>query len=289
MPSLTAVPEPPQHQSVAAELIFLSPLLKEKPFHYRAPPPAGKPVSNVVTESQVVNITDLRTLSEGERKGLTIDSAGFQIVEHKSSMAEKDFLDEAVIRDAYYKECAELLQSITGAGRIFIYDHTVRRVKPGEAESAGNRRPGLGVHGDQTPKAGAAQVYLHLGEEAERLSKGRVQIINVWRPIKPVVATPLSYGDYRTFDANKDLVGCDLFYPDRDGEIYNVKHNAAQKWYYMKDQTPEETVLLKCYESEEKPGRALMTPHSAFIDPTVPADAPARESIEVRALVFYDN
>jgi hypothetical protein len=33
---------------------------------------------------------------------------------------------------------------------------------------------------------------------------------------------------------------------------------------------------------------ARLTPHTAFSDPTTPADAPARQSIELRALVFYD-
>jgi hypothetical protein len=32
---------------------------------------------------------------------------------------------------------------------------------------------------------------------------------------------------------------------------------------------------------------ARFTPHSAFIDPTAPTDAPPRESIEVRTLVFH--
>ena len=33
---------------------------------------------------------------------------------------------------------------------------------------------------------------------------------------------------------------------------------------------------------------ALFSPHTGFQDPTTPADAPPRESIELRALVFYD-
>jgi hypothetical protein len=32
---------------------------------------------------------------------------------------------------------------------------------------------------------------------------------------------------------------------------------------------------------------ARFTPHSAFIDPTASPDAPPRESIEVRTLVFH--
>jgi hypothetical protein len=34
---------------------------------------------------------------------------------------------------------------------------------------------------------------------------------------------------------------------------------------------------------------ALCTPHTSFEDPTTPKDAPTRESIELRALVFYDD
>lgn len=30
-----------------------------------------------------------------------------------------------------------------------------------------------------------------------------------------------------------------------------------------------------------------MTAHTAFIDPTTPPDAPKRQSIELRALLFY--
>ena len=33
---------------------------------------------------------------------------------------------------------------------------------------------------------------------------------------------------------------------------------------------------------------ALCTPHTSFADPTAPKDAKPRESIEIRALVFYD-
>jgi hypothetical protein len=33
---------------------------------------------------------------------------------------------------------------------------------------------------------------------------------------------------------------------------------------------------------------AILTPHTAFDDPTTSPDAPKRESIELRALVFYD-
>ena len=54
-------------------------------------------------------------------------------------------------------------------------------------------------------------------------------------------------------------------------------------------------MLLKCFDSrgegEEGGGRkglAVRTPHTAFVDPDTRPDAPGRQSIEVRCLVFYE-
>ena len=61
----------------------------------------------------------------------------------------------------------------------------------------------------------------------------------------------------------------------------------------MKDMSPEEVMLLKCFDSysevnSTRKGIAAYAPHTAFVDPNTPADAPGRQSIEVRALVFYE-
>jgi len=45
-------------------------------------------------------------------------------------------------------------------------------------------------------------------------------------------------------------------------------------------------ILLTCYDWKDD-GRARLTAHSAFEDPTRGPDAVSRESIEVRALVFW--
>ena len=45
-------------------------------------------------------------------------------------------------------------------------------------------------------------------------------------------------------------------------------------------------LLLKCFDSNTD-GRARFAPHTAFVDPTTPPDAPPRESIELRTLVFH--
>src|SRR4029077_17224688 len=125
-----------------------------------------------------------------------------------------------------------------------------------------------------------------LPAEAEELLRGRVQIINLWRPIHgPVQDAPLAVCDALSV-APEDLLASDLVYRDRIGETYSVTYNPAHRWFYLSAMTPDEALLLKCYDSSTD-GRARFAPHSAFTDPTAPADAPLRESIELRTLVFH--
>jgi hypothetical protein len=105
-------------------------------------------------------------------------------------------------------------------------------------------------------------------------------------PIRgPLRDSPLAVC-YVTTVAVDDLVATDLIYPKRNGETYSVKFNLAHRWFYFPEMMSYEALLLKCYDSEAD-GRARFAPHTAFVDPTTPADAPLRESIELRTLVFH--
>jgi len=86
--------------------------------------------------------------------------------------------------------------------------------------------------------------------------------------------------------APQDVVASDLVYPHRVGETYAFTYNPNHSWYYFPHLEPSEVILLKCYDSKAD-GRARFTTHTAFADPTSPPDAASRESIEVRALVFF--
>jgi hypothetical protein len=125
-----------------------------------------------------------------------------------------------------------------------------------------------------------------LPNEAEKLLRGRVQIINVWRPIRgPLRDTPLAVCDARSVKPEQ-LVASDLVYTNRVGETYSVLFDPGHRWFYAPEMRVDEALLLKCYDSNGD-GRARFAPHSAFTDPTTPPDALARESIEIRALVFH--
>lgn len=132
-----------------------------------------------------------------------------------------------------------------------------------------------------------SRVPFHLPDDADELVKGRVQIINVWRPIKTVLRDPLAVADAHSVP-DSDLVVTELIYPTRRGETYAVRPNEGHKWHYKSGLTPEEVLLIKCFDSKTD-GRARRVPHTAFVDSGAAPDAPARESIEVRALVFHED
>lgn len=73
-----------------------------------------------------------------------------------------------------------LISCSTGATRVFIFDHTIRRAAADRRDGTTQiRGPGKRVHIDQTYRASENRVKHHLPDEADELLKKRFQIINV--------------------------------------------------------------------------------------------------------------
>ncbi|MCC8431141.1 CmcJ/NvfI family oxidoreductase [Reyranella aquatilis] len=266
--------------SVVADMNYLAPMT-ERPRNYTFDPAPGVPRSNIENEVRAVAIHDARPVAGS----VSLDANGFALVEHRSAV--RDFFDDEEVRRVYYPEVERLVREATGADRVHIFDHTTRRRVPDvEAQADAPRQPVRRVHIDHTARSGPQRVRDLLPDEADELLKGRVQVVNLWRPIKgPLLDSPLAVCDATTISFD-DLVPSDLVYPHRVGETYSVKFNPAHRWYYVPRMRTDEALLLKCCDtSVGVPAR--YTPHSAFTDPTAPADAPPRESIEVRTLVFH--
>jgi hypothetical protein len=266
---------------VRAELNYLAPGTA-RPRTYTYDPPAGTPRSTVVNEPRTLFIADARPIV----REVSLDRHGFALVRHQSRVA--DFYNEQEVRSVYYPEAEHVLKEATGADRVYIFDHTVRRRVPGGEDRRADqpRQPVPRVHVDHTETSGPQRVRDLLPEEARDLLRGRVQIINIWRPIRgPLLDTPLAVCDAATVKPEQ-LVASDLVYPNRVGETYSVTYDPAHRWFYVPRMRADEALLLKCYDSRTD-GRARFAPHGAFTDPTTPADAPPRESIEIRALVFH--
>ena len=265
---------------VLADMNYLVPMA-ERPRNYTFEPPTGVPRSNITNEARRVPIRDMRPVADR----VSLDANGFALVKHQSAV--RDFFDDEEVRRVYYPEVERVLKLVTGAHRVHIFDHTTRRrVAGAEDRSGAPRQPVQRVHIDHTARSGPQRVRDLLPDEADELLKGRVQVINLWRPIRgPLQDSPLAVCDATSISLD-DLVPSDLVYPHRVGETYSVTYNPAHRWYYVPGMQPDEALLLKCSDTATNiPAR--FTPHSAFIDPTASADAPPRESIETRILVFH--
>ncbi|EIW75995.1 hypothetical protein CONPUDRAFT_158774 [Coniophora puteana RWD-64-598 SS2] len=254
----------------------------------------GKRICNWTEDEHQMEIKNIRETFETERvfgkqATYTLNTSGFQF--HRQPTTHQDFTSDTAVKQGYYPECVEMFKKLTGASEVVIFDHTIRRRNPGAPDdSPDKRQPVSLVHVDQTLKSSLARVNLHCSpaDVPKRLTQ-RFQVVNLWRPIeREAWDWPLALCDYRSVDPEKDLIPVALVYPDREGETYGVTYNPNHRWHYLRGMTPDELVLIKCFDSLQDGSVARLTPHTAFCDPTTPEGSPYRSSIEVRAILFYD-
>ncbi len=252
-----------------------------KPVNYAYDPPAGVPRRSGKYLAQTVAIRNGRELLSK----FSLDTNGFLLMEHETAV--KDFYDPDEVKSVYYPEVERLIRRVTGAERVVVFDHIMRNPVLAERGEKGARAPAKVVHNDYSMESAPGRVRAHLSEqEADRLLKNRFAEINVWRGIRgPIESSPLALCDARSLD-EKDIAPTDLVYRDRVGETLGFLFNPMQRWYYFPRMRRNEAILLKCYDSKDD-GRARFTAHTSFEDPNSPPNAAPRESIEVRALVFW--
>jgi hypothetical protein len=261
---------PAKVKGFKTKLSFYASTFDGKPgFNYVEKPTNGI-YSNVTTSSHQLLVTDIR----GSEDQVNLDRDAVltisNIPDHGCT-----FTDDASVINDFYPEVEQLLlQHVPGAQRVFIFDHTIRR-------KFGDRGPVLRAHIDQTPASALARITRHLPDEAACLSKGRVRLINFWRPINGTVENyPLAFALSGSVPDAK-LESVKHHYPTWTGETYGVGYGEGQNWCYWSKMGNSDALLLQCFDSE-KGGRLA---HSAVVDPTSTSQK-YRESIEVRALVF---
>jgi len=274
--------------TTTATLAFATrPANGERAIHrYVVDPLTGERPRNFGLEDKSVIIENVR----GKEDSVSLDTTGFQF--YKDPITKINFDDEEEIRRVYYSESIELVKKYTGASRVEIFEHTVRRRIPGQADVDGRRQPLSRVHVDQTAATAIALIHKHLPPaDVPKLLQNRFQIINVWRPLEyPAIDWPLTLCDYRSVDVENDTFSVSRVSADNKSELelMAVQYSENQKWKYLHGMTPEEFVLFKCAESIKDGSVAVFVPHTGFSDPTTPEGTPYRQSVELRTLVFYD-
>ena len=227
--------------------------------------------------SYTMLIHDARPLMDS----LSLDVEGFEL--KRCETAVSNFYDPAQVRSVYYPEVEKLVKEATGASKVVAFEHDVRCAPKARRGVNAVREPVKVVHDDYTEKSAPGRIRLYLPDEAHILVQSRYEVINVWRPINgPVQESPLAICDARSI-REEEIV------PTEEGvkhEVYLFNFNPRHQWFYFPRMETDEALLFKCFDSLND-GRARLTAHSAFDDPTTPPDASSRESIEVRTLAFF--
>lgn len=250
-------------------------------------------MENVRSSNLVFEAGDEEVIHDA-RQNMTrfsLDHQGFMF--RKFATALESFQDRDDIENIYLPEVEELLrQELDSVDRVFVFDWRIRHNETVEGRKfvdANDRlqplTPADHAHVDQAPVAAIGRVQHHLPDEAEDLLKGRVRIINSWRPLVDIVEDrPLALCDGSSIRPS-DLVEADHIRKNYDGANYYAKKSKMYKWYYLNRQRKDEITLFKNFDSD-----ASVTPcclHTSFshADPP-PHGAIPRRSIETRALVF---
>jgi hypothetical protein len=210
---------------------------------------------------------------------------GFVLAPHATAV--KDFFDEDEVTRVYYPEIEKLILAEAGAARVVVFDHTVRTTDPRHHADRWIRNTVKSVHNDYTERSAVQRIRDILPrDEAEAALQRRHAIIQVWRSVAPVVESePLAMCDGRTIPQS-GFIRNERRYRDRVAETYHIAHNPAHRWYYFPRMTRDEALVFKVFDSDAAAG-VRFTAHTSFDDPTTPPGAKPRESIEMRALVFY--
>jgi hypothetical protein len=132
---------------VTADFNYLTPS-PDRPRIYTFEPPSGEPKSNIVPEPHSLPVNNIRPISGA----VSLDLEGFALVRQKSVV--KDFYDDDEVKAVYYPEAERLIKAETGADRVIVFDHTVRKRIPSSADirDGGPRQPVARVHVDHTEK-----------------------------------------------------------------------------------------------------------------------------------------
>ncbi|XXH05945.1 hypothetical protein Hte_012388 [Hypoxylon texense] len=206
--------------------------------------------TNLLWEEKTVHVEDFRNQVEYQ-----LDSHGFTAC-HLPGFAELP--DESTIKEKYLPAVRGMLErELDSVGTVFIFDWRIRSsrrdAKAERVNFSDQSQPLLPsnyAHIDTAPISVIQRIQNSFPNDASRILRQRVRAVNVWKPLcNPVHDWALAMCDGTTVKPG-DLVETDSI---RQGSIstnYYVKYNKDQKWYFLKNQSPDEALLFKHFDSE---------------------------------------
>jgi hypothetical protein len=267
---------------VEAPINYLADGVEDSIFYTNSPERSHMPL-----RTEVMRIENVRA-SRGE---VTLERHGVQLID--APTAVRNFRDREAAFEPHRKEVEAHLLEAFDARRVVLSGNWVYRLAERSAEfgAAGTTYPSRYAHTDYSDESGPATARMILGEDpdAERWMAGRYMVLNLWRALSPPPQDcSLCVCDATTVAA-EDLAPSHVAIgpPGQERKLSTnmARYNPAHRWIYFSDMTSDELLVFRGYDSDAAHGRRV--PHTAFDDPSAGPNAPPRESIDVRAAVFF--
>lgn len=258
-------------------------------------------VDTALSEVDMV-ISDARPARDANQ--ISIDTHGFTLEPHKTGLKTGDFFDTqaGAVEHTYYAEMKRAIKNAIGCEEVIILGHIIRDA--GAADSRGRKDPFAGGGNAINGYAGVVHTDFR-ADRAQELARShgnglldqrRFMIVNTWRNISDehlIYNNALALCDSKTVGG---VLSCDVEHPDvrtrgvQRSEQYRLNPASAHehRWYYFPRMHKDELLIFKQYDSDPR-ARGRYCFHTAFNDPTIPTDAPTRQSIEVRAIALFND
>ncbi len=231
------------------------------------------------------------------------ESCGFELMQFPSAVA--DWTDQSALQNLHLDETESFLKAQTGCAVVLFYPPLVRSRE--EAQRQADLAPIQFVHSDYThgyramiedPEHPYHEILKpsmqRAGVEVADIQRAtRVLTLQCWRNIgAPDMDYPLCFCDARTVPET-DLAPIRVseyggLKTEFDSFVSRPPESGTHDWYFYPEMAADEVVLFRAFDSDRaEADEPFWTLHTSFRDPTRPADAPGRESIETRGICLF--
>lgn len=238
-----------------------------------------------------------------EASDLSWTGSGFELREHASVVEDWTKVDADW---THYDEIGDLARELTGCDAVLYYPALLR--SPESARASADLAPIEFIHSDYTEsyrsmiEDGSHAYRAILAPFMERaditgddiVAARRVLTLQFWRNVgAPRPSHPLAFCDARTVEraSLSPILVAEYGGIPTNFESFSVApppEEGGHAWYTFPEMRPDEVVVFRAYDSERaEAGEPFWTPHSAFVDATAGPDAPARTSVEMRAICLF--
>lgn len=217
---------------------------------------------------------------------LSLDRQGFALIKHKSAYANE--LTSEPMRAKYLEEMAQFIKVHFDASAVVAYQHgAIPSVIVRSSDGSRGIATGVVAHVDFTSTSAPAVAEISCLEKGvQSRAYSRLMLIQTWRALSPPPQdSALGLCDGSSI-SDDDLVATPYSRDGSAAELWLLRHNPHQRWYYFPEMEQDEVILFKGYDSNREcdPRSA----HSGFDNRLAFPNAEPRVSVETRFFVYFD-